>query len=580
MSIPTVQAADFTKIQREIDHLATQFESNHHQGVNTEKLITLQERLDDCLFYGNEIEIAEISLCQGKLDQIKTAFQRSIAPPFLPSPTQPSPSLSTSTRGQPNAKISSGSDLQRSLMAHFFPPSQPDEQPSPSTSTHTQTRLVQQLPTTTTTTTNTQLLTTTTTSTSTGLSLSLSTSTRAQPNGMMSISDIKNTLAKDARIEDGYGEYIVYKAHDKTPLRDKKTYGRCYQVLLQAKQISEESKKQEFLKRELAQIDPAIETLFIPRTLYELCFIEKCAKETLRLGKTCENVKYCRIDAPKPRCWHGAYFLDFGNDQDEIIIDLAYRLNKSVIKNLRSASPGALSYEQITSLANEKLAFLHSCHEASRSKISKQLQESGGFTDGGIMNNMIDESERGLCRPIGIATDKMKELVLNAIALECSTVAKGKLILYRGANISAEKPLEYDAKGRVAFVHSHSYGTGLFSGGMYDPGASAFYYLRKKDKNGFAVLVPQEEAVDSPFAIPTTHPLCQIFGRGEKWHPRSRAPTIDVDPEVKVGCKNGSKIGVGKVGTAPQRFQLAVTPQQFEEKFQYYMKNCVVNLKA
>lgn len=397
---------------------------------------------------------------------------------------------------------------------------------------------------------------------------------------MTSISTIKETLTSDTCIEEGYGEYILYTSGStsikKLPLTDQKTYEKCYQVLLQAKQITAEKEKREFLKRELTQIDPTIHFFFIPRTLYELYFIEKCIKETLRLGEICKNIKFERIDSPKPRCWHGAYFNDFGNDQDPIIIDMAYRLNKSIVRHLQSTTPGALCYEQITKIANEKLEYLEDCHEDSGSPRSKELLNISDST-GGITNNMICESERGRCKPLGIQTLKMKELVLNAIALECSKVAKGKLILYRGSTVLDDKPLEYGENGKVTFVQSLSYGTSLFAGGMHDPGATVFRYARKADKDAVALLIPHENLADSPFAIPTSHPLCQIFGRGEKWHARSRAPTIDVDPKTTMGCKNG--MSIGKVESVPEHFQIAATPEEFVKKFQYYMKNSLVDLK-
>ncbi len=403
---------------------------------------------------------------------------------------------------------------------------------------------------------------------------------------MTSISSIKQNLNRSTLIDGGYGEHIVYKTDSNTsssPHLDQTTYQQCYQVLLQAKHVTVESEKREFLKRELTQIDPNIKAFFIPRTLYELCFIQKSIKEVLRLGTICKNTKFARIDRPETKCWHGAYFRDFGDDQDEIVIDLAYRLNNSIVRNLavrRIKTFGPLCYEQITSIANEKLAFLNSCHQDSRSNISIKLSEivTASNSCGGITANMIDEYQGGSCKPLGIQTEKMKELVLNIIALECSNVAKGKLILYRGSKVLNDKPLKYGDNGKVNLVQSLSYGTGPFSGGEYDPGAAAFYYIRQGHNDASAILIPQEEAATSTFAIPITHPICQMFGRGEKWHARSRAPTIDVNPEVKIGCKGGPCLG--EIGNVPSHFQLAVTPQQFEEKFQYYMKNCVVNLKA
>lgn len=396
---------------------------------------------------------------------------------------------------------------------------------------------------------------------------------------MLAVSTIKESLNPASLIAGGYGEFIIYRAKggDKPSPLDQKTYQLCYQVLIEAKQITLESEKREFLERNLTQIDPAIEIAFIPRTLYELCFIQKCLKESLRLEGICKNSKFERIEKPESKCWHGAYFQDFGDDQDEIIIDLAYRLNNSIVRNLRAHGP--LSYAQITSMANEKLAFLNSCHEVSNSVIYNKLFEiiPADNTSYGITENMIDEYEGASCKPLGIKTEKMKEVVLNAIALECSSAARGKFILYRGSIVVNDRPLEYSERD-LSSIHSLSYGTGLFAGCMYDPGATAFYYIRKEENDASAILIPQEEAATSPFAIPATHPLCQIFGRGEQFHARSRVPTKDVNPEMIIRCRGGPKLG--KVGNVPSHFQLAINPQEFDEKFQHYMKKYVVNLKG
>lgn len=397
---------------------------------------------------------------------------------------------------------------------------------------------------------------------------------------IFNISNVKNSLTKDSFIESGYGEYIIYRAESSKAQGfavDRETFEKCYQVFLKAKQIFIESEKRKFLKQQINKIDPTIKLIFIPRTLYELCFIEKCIKETIRRGQICNNSNRSKMNQPERKCWHGTSFTDFGDDQNSIIINLAYRLNKSIFKEINLNKDQAIRYEQIVSLANEKISFLKSCHTNSNSKTSSKLQEITDCSRIEITNNMISESEKGSCsKPIGIATEKMKELVLNVIALECSEIAKGKLILYRGSKINNDIPLEYDEKGNVTFVQGLSFGTGLFSGGMNDPGAAAFYYMRKSTNDAIALLVPQEEESVSPFAIPKTHPLCQMFGYGEKWHARSRAPTVNVDSEIKLGCKHG--MSVGRLGNIPKHFLLAVTPKEFEEKFQAY-KKCIVNLK-
>lgn len=396
----------------------------------------------------------------------------------------------------------------------------------------------------------------------------------------MNILSIKSDINDCDLINHGYGEFVCYRVDSEmTKISlDHSLYDQCYQLFRQASLVSAENKIHEFLDRELTQIDPAIKISFIPRTLYELFYIESCVKETFRLKSICKNINPHKDDLTDSdsKCWHRNCFRDFGDDQDKKIISLSYRLNNRIMRKLKTTKSGTLSYDLIIALANEKLAFLASCYAGSKSDLSQQLESCLGKSDYiGISANMCIDYDWQACKPLGISSERVKKLALNAIALECSSLAKGKFILYRGARFDKDFPIVYEDSGQIKYIHSLSYGSGLFAGGMYDPGATVFHYLQNQDNHAFAVLVPKAEAASSPFAIPTTHPLCQIFGKGEEFHARSRAPIINITGETWVGCINGPKKLLKEI---PERFLLAIDPQQFENKFQYYMQNCVVKL--
>lgn len=384
---------------------------------------------------------------------------------------------------------------------------------------------------------------------------------------MKKISSIRIALSPESMVKGGYGEYLIFR---KDGALSKETYALCCPILLQARQIPSEKEKRTYLKREFRQIDQEIGFVFIPRTLYELFFIEKCVKETLRKREICNGE-----NQSGSKCWHGPAIRDFGDDLEPRIIDLTYQLNISICKQIQSMTNG-LSFRSIHLIAQEKLNFLENCHEYSESSLSKNLLEYTDCTRE-LTNNIVSESSWGAAKPVGIKTEEMKQIALNAIALECSSLAQGNWVLYRGSKLNNDSPLEYDQNGEVSFVQSLSFGTSLFAGSMYDPGAAAFHYMRNQDNDAIAILVPKHEASSSPFAIPSAHPLSQMFGNGERWHARTKAPFIGVNNEVLVGCKSGRKLG--KIEKIEKHFLWDVTPREFEDSFNRYRLDHLVDMK-
>lgn len=115
---------------------------------------------------------------------------------------------------------------------------------------------------------------------------------------------------------------------------------------------------------------------------------------------------------------------------------------------------------------------------------------------------------------MGIKSQSDAQILMNALAVECSEAAKTSFLLYRGAS------------GNDSIVNSRndnesyrlSYGTGLYSGCVYDSTATAFYYMRKEDSKAFVIPVPFERLNTSVFYIPTTNAMTQLLGTGEHFH--------------------------------------------------------------
>lgn len=397
---------------------------------------------------------------------------------------------------------------------------------------------------------------------------------------MISIQEIQSGLKNNPVIHGGYGEYVVYRTGDgKIEEVDEKIYQKCYDIFSKIRAEGGDTEE-----ASLQEIDPEIKITFIPRTLYELFFLRECVQEDLDKGKICENIENHRIYATTKNdemrelckqallasqpCWHTRYsFKDFGNDQDEEIKKTAYRLNNVILKKLDLTNPGNLSFQRIHELGNNIIEFMKECHITSGSERAKKLEQMVQCADGGVSSNISNEMSRGGTQPCGIPNEEMAKIIQNAIALECSKKAKNSFILYRGS-IAQNDHLVNSITGNA---YSLSYGTGLFAGAMFDPGATAFRYMRGKN-NAFALLIPKSMQKDSPFCIPKTHPLCQFLGGGELFHARTKAWTKNIAEDASAGC---SSAGMGSVKNLPDEFKADVTKEKLEESFGEYMKTAI-----
>lgn len=374
------------------------------------------------------------------------------------------------------------------------------------------------------------------------------------------INRVSNLEIGSDKITMGQGEYVVFH---KLPNGEKKqlspeTFEQIYKILIQyspavlinsgsEKASAECANRYELIKAKLKEIDPTLEAMFVPRTLYELIFIRKCIKEDLKHKNICPQVapilhnvtleyfdgdqeKYQKflqenaVERAKRKCWHLCYFEDAGDNEHAGVKDVAYRLNKVMIKAFDPSNEG-FTHQEFSTFAEKEIEFLKSHHRDEKAQEISNCNTPGPTTNFGL------ESSRGSIKSMGIRNETDAQIIRDAIALDCSKVAQKSFFLYRGADFQKDSTSCscWSDKNSTYFwsnkntPYSLSYGTSLFAGCLYDGGATAFHYMRNGQNDAYAVPVPFDQLNNSPFYIPPSNIVVQLFGDGEIFHSRTKA---------------------------------------------------------
>jgi len=366
------------------------------------------------------------------------------------------------------------------------------------------------------------------------------------------------------KITAGQGEYIVFHQlpNGKKQEVSSQTFEAVYQLIIQhspaelAKDGNPEAaancaNRYTLLKTKIKEIDNSLEIVFIPKTLYELFFIEECIKEDLAHGNVCKNldksVQYAahyptdnKLDSAEKRkaennkklfeenrvkrnCWHLCIFEDAGDNHHAGVKNVAYRLNNLLFNTLKPTNEG-FTYEQIKTFAERKIDFLkqhreNNLNESTRCNIFKGRVIVSNKDYPSPTTNFGTDSSR-VAKPMSICNNRVAQIIRDAVALDCSKIALHSLFLYRGANFANDSVV---SSGEENMPHSLSLGSGLFAGCLYDPDATAFYYMRNDKNDAFAIPVPYDQLQTSPFYAPIAHTIAQLYGRGELFHGRTKA---------------------------------------------------------
>jgi hypothetical protein len=373
------------------------------------------------------------------------------------------------------------------------------------------------------------------------------------------------------QIKMGHGEYVVFKnsPEGEKEALSRDTFEKAYQVLDQyspAAIVNNNSDKNaaaeqcanryELIRTKIKEIDPSLEIAFIPRSLYELIFVRKCIKEDLKAKEVCpllepyvqshlhypdeyansplgkEITKQMEAEKVKRKCWHLCYFNDAGDNQQGSVKDVAYRLNRVITKALLPQK-GGFTYKELTEFTEKEIDFLKAHHtkypeyleqiKTDKAHAIKNLDKSSPTTSFGVTTTW------GSINSMSIRDDKDAQILRNAMALECSKVAQKSFLLYRGADFQSDSPI---SRNNANEPFSLSYGTGPLAGVLYDGGATAWHFMRN-EQNAYVIPLPFEKLNDSPFYIPPSNAVSQLFGKGEIFHGRTKVQKGYENPTVQ-----------------------------------------------
>lgn len=369
-----------------------------------------------------------------------------------------------------------------------------------------------------------------------------------------SINTVDKLEISESKITAGQGEYIVFHLLEDGERRQvsKETFEKVYEALTyyaptsiikrrSPKAEEECSKRYQLTRKKVQQIDPSLEIAFVPRTLYDLIFIRKCIEEDVKHNNICPYSHYQRHKM-KPeffedqqhyeaflvkksviqevrRCWHLCYFEHVEDHTHPHLSKIAYLLNRAAVKTLSPSIKG-FTHEQLSYHAEKEIEFLKAHYIKGLGEMQKKKnQEKSLFTcDPGVNLKLTLTYNFGFngVQSLAITNDANAQIVRNALTLECSEMALKKLFIYRGADL--EKDLPFSIADNP---YSLSYGSSLFAGCVYDPGATAFNYMRYKE-NAYAIPIPFEQLEESPFFVPTPG-VGQNYGNGEAFHARTKS---------------------------------------------------------
>ncbi len=346
-------------------------------------------------------------------------------------------------------------------------------------------------------------------------------------------------ISGDQSIYYGYGEYLFCKNDDSKVSYE--LYLEIWKTYLEFKKNdSNDPDTQDNsyldLNKRISRIDSSLRAIFVPRTLYELLFIQVAHQEELnsvdsklKCYANCdeysdtknwliENESKVDFEELESRCWHVISSEDGPgvDDMDPFLLKIAFRFNNYALIKLSPYLGNQIyqfSLTEILNLTIDTLHFFHELHESSGEALSKKALQKGKNKTAKALWAFTSESKRGGNKPLGITTEQ-DGIILNAIKIECLA---SSFLLYRGGNLSIDTIKHDDEIQPVSL----SFGSSLFAGCFNDIGACVFSYIRGGDRDGYIISIPN--GTDKhPFYIPEKSVLSQLFSKGEYFHARSQ----------------------------------------------------------
>lgn len=385
----------------------------------------------------------------------------------------------------------------------------------------------------------------------------------------------QENLIPKGNISQGQGEYFVFRKKEgsKPTEISAEEFEKAYSIFCKYSPMSiihnlpeneiapSLEKRTNLIREEIKKIDPSLEIAFIPKTFYELLYLRKCIEEDIQNNEVSPilNTQFNVITSSQAEAidsWYIKAFDDAGSNENKNIKKLAYKFNSELISTIAPLSDD-FSHQRYEELAKNEIAFLRQ-HYQNRNIVNlKNINQHSPTRN--FSKDFFD-------KPTGVRSVLDAQIILDSLSLDCSEVAKKACLLFRGAIWEKDHVIrKITPYGELPADHpfSLSYGTSLFAGSIYDAGASAFHYMLK-EKNAYVIAIPFHKIKKSPFYIPPTSTLCQLFGQGEIFHGRTK---VWKDYDARLGI-----IGV-KAAKTTNHLMSELPKEKLILKFEKYKKN-------
>ena len=332
--------------------------------------------------------------------------------------------------------------------------------------------------------------------------------------------DDKPAPDTSAKVKDGYGEFIVFVTDEDElqspmftdyedavtgPVYDCSAFGYLATNPSPGDVAGFAAGRVDKIQGDLGNTDPPMSCAFIPRTLYELFFLNRFMAQELTRDKF--------VEWPiRPMREYQAAIVDPTVIQEAENVWLGYRLNLlfvAALKRIGYDGSADISEKQIETLFTDEIkTFRKQVGECSSDdKIKSTYKDAGSLG-------------RKVYGWFNAELDGFEALMRKAVKAECDST--GKVMLYRG---SAHAQDRIDDQGSGGFPIS--YGTGLWAGIVYDNDGVTLSPLFMLQPANFAycIQIPWEDLLKAefPFHIPRTNALKQLFGKDQFFHAWSKA---------------------------------------------------------
>jgi hypothetical protein len=324
-------------------------------------------------------------------------------------------------------------------------------------------------------------------------------------------------------------------------------------------------------------------SIFVPSTLYSLCFVEECIQERVNLleeGKKPDDYRTRTMKSENefqeiqkkngfwPICHYsnedytGNQIADYKDARAIHMEEIASRLNEKIIVRLTnentSLSPEGLSFAQIQNTTRNLIQFQKNMNNPEHPffhRVYKAVQ-----IERSILSNFFLYSQAEFA--IDMNFPNISEIVENAVRLESSPEADNSVILYRGMRSKNESLVDKDGNPLSVCL-----GSRLLAGCIHDAGATALSYAGLHGRNIVAFTVPKTRLQQKlpPFFVPESSTLEQLCSGGESFHSRTVVPQ-DAKSQAIFGApfmKNAKDLRV------PQ------SAQEINAAFQVFLNNAV-----